>query len=43
MSNSLVNKWSTKDTNLLNKPLLSYTIKRYSPNLDAVEANYKSV
>lgn len=41
--NSLVNMWSTKNKYLLNESLLRYKIEHYSPNLDAVEANYKSV
>lgn len=41
--NSLVNMWSTKNKYLLNESLLRYKIEQYSPNLDAVEANYKSV
>lgn len=41
--NSVVNKWSTKNKYILHESLLRYTIEHYSPNLDAVEANYKSV
>lgn len=41
--NSLVNMWSTKNKYPLNESLLRYKIEHYSPNLDAVEANYKSV
>lgn len=41
--NSVVNKWSTKNKYILHESLLRYKIEHYSPNLDAVEANYKSV
>lgn len=41
--NSVVNKWSTKKKYILHESLLRYKIEHYSPNLDAVEANYKSV